>query len=341
MAAAATHSAAGSAPGAATSAAATGFQAKDLAPLGVGGVMSGKVVAPDEPGGVGLVTVEAFLVGSKTGTESSAATAPNGQYQIVGLFPGTYKVEFVAPGFDTVWYPGTGSEAAAKPVQITAQTTLSNINAEVTGKPASISGQVETGETPSPPVEVQLLMGGAPDGPAVPANAAGQYALKHVASPATYTVVFTAKGFTSSQQRVFVDAGQAVVANTVDLSAGVGEILGKGHGRKGPLGGVSVNASANGSTFMSATPTVGAVGRFSLPRLPTPATYLLTFSKPGFASRSVAVDLTAGQRITGLQVPLVGGTGTVSGLASGPGRCRSAVSRSQWEERPNRPPPSL
>ena len=150
-------------------------------------------------------------------------------------------------------------------------------------------------------------------------NAAGQYTVKQLSSPATYSLVFAAKGFLQSEQRVYVDAGQAVVANTVDLSAGLGEIEGTVTGGSGALGGVSVTASANGNTFMSATPTVGGVGQFSLPRLPTPATYLLTFSKRGFASRSVAVDLTAGKKITGLQVSLIGGTGTVSGTVVGSG----------------------
>ncbi len=302
----------------AASAAVAGFQPKDLAPLGVGGLITGQVVSPEEPGGVGLITVEAFLLGSKAGTASSAATAPDGQYQIVGLFPGSYKVAFTAPGFNTVWYPGTASEASAQPVEVAAQTTVSNINANITGKPATITGQVVTGETPSPPVEVMLMLGNAPKGPPVRTNAAGQYTMNQLSSPATYSLVFAAKGFLQSEQRVYVDAGQAVVANTVDLSAGLGEIEGTVTGGIGPLGGVSVTASANGNTFMSATPTVGGVGQFSLPRLPTPATYLLTFSKRGFASRSVAVDLTAGKKITGLQVSLIGGTGTVSGTVVGP-----------------------
>ncbi|HXW80920.1 MAG TPA: carboxypeptidase regulatory-like domain-containing protein, partial [Acidimicrobiales bacterium] len=318
--ASAAAAASGAAAASAANASAAGFQPKDLAPLGVGGVMTGTVVSPDEPGGVGLITVEAFLVGSKVGTLSSAATSPNGQYQIVGLFPGTYKVAFTAPGFNTIWYPGTASQASAKPVQIAAQTTVNNINAEITGKPAKVTGMVATGETPSPSVEVRLLLGNAPVGPSVAVNGAGDYTLSNLASPATYTLEFTAKGFLQADQRVFVDAGQEVVANTVNLSAGVGEIEGTVTGGNGPLGGVNVTASANGNTFMSATPTVGGVGRFSLPRLPTPATYLLTFSKRGFASRSVAVDLLAGKTIKGLQVSLVGGTGTVSGTVFGPGK---------------------
>ena len=131
----------------ALSAAVAGFQPKDLAPLGVGGVITGQVVSPEEPGGVGLITVEAFLLGSKAGTASSAATAPDGQYQIVGLFPGSYKVAFTAPGFNTVWYPGTPSEASATSGRGSGPDHgEQHKRLNITGKPATITGQVVTGK---------------------------------------------------------------------------------------------------------------------------------------------------------------------------------------------------
>ena len=304
----------------ASSASAAGFQPKDVAPLGVGGVIAGTVTSPYEPGGVGLITVQAFLQGVKTGEAISAATGPNGTYQIVGLFPGNYKVAFGAPGFTTVWYPGVSSEASAKPIQVAAQTTQSNINALVSGEPASIAGQVLTGETPSPTVRVQVLVNGVPVGSGGVTNAAGRYTLTNLPSPATFTLAFSARGFLQSDAQVNVEGGQAVVANTVDLSAGPGQIDGTVTGGKGPLGGVDIKATANGNTFTSATPTSGPVGRFALPRLPTPATYLLNFSKPGFGTRNVAVNLGPGQILTNLEVPLVGGTGSISGTVSGAGR---------------------
>jgi hypothetical protein len=303
----------------ASAASAAGFQPKDVAPLGVGGVIAGTVTSTDEPGGVGLITVEAFLQGVKSGGAISAATGPEGAYQIVGLFPGTYKVAFGAPGFTTVWYPGVSSAAAAQPVQVAAQTTAGNINAVISGDPATITGQVVTGETPSPTVKVQALVNGVPVGPAGVTNAQGRYTLSNLASPANYTLAFSAPGFLQSDAQVNVEGGQAVVANTVDLSAGLGEIDGMVTGGKGPLGGVNIRATADGNTFTSATPTAGPVGRFALPRLPTPATYLLHFSKAGFGTRNVAVNLGPGQFLTNLQVAMVGGTGTISGAVTGTG----------------------
>ncbi len=307
--------AAGSA--AAGSAAAAGFQPKDVAPLGVGGVIAGTVTSPDEPGGVGLITVDAYLQGEKAGEPISAATGPNGTFQIIGLFPGTYKVAFGGPGFTTVWYPQVSSEAAAQPVQVVAQTTVGKINAVIKGNPASVAGQIMTGETPSPPVKVQALVNGVPVGAPATTNSGGRYMLTNLPSPATFTVAVSARGFLQSDTQVNVEGGQAVAANTVQLSAGPGEIDGTVTGGKGPLGGVNIKATANGNTFTSATPTTGPVGRFALPRLPTPATYLLSFSKPGFGTRSVAVDLGPGQLLKNLQVAMVGGTGTISGTVTG------------------------
>ena len=302
---------------AAGSASAAGFQPKDVAPLGVGGIIAGTVTSPYEPGGVGLITVQAFLQGEKAGEPISAATGPNGTYQIIGLFPGTYKVAFVAPGFTPVWYPQASSPTAAMTVQVAAQTTVPKINAVIKGKPASISGDVMTGETPSPPVKVQALVNGVPVGAAVETNSAGHYTITNLPSPATFTLAASAKGFLQSDTQVNVEGGQAVTANAVQLAAGLGEIDGMVTGGKGPLGGVNIKATANGNVFTSATPTTGPVGRFALPRLPTPATYLLSFSKPGFGTRNVAVDLGPGQLLTNLQVAMVGGTGSISGTVTG------------------------
>jgi hypothetical protein len=307
---------------AATSATPAGFVPKDLAPLGIGGTITGQVISPYEPGGVGAVTVEAFLIGGKRGDVTSAGTASNGTYQIVGLFPGSYKIAFTDPGFATMWYPGTTSQSSATAVPVPAETTVTNINGDIAGKPGSITGQVLTGETPSPPVLVTPLVDNVPTGSAVTADSSGLYALKGLASPATYTLAFTAPGFEQSDLQVFVDGGQAVVANTVELQSGLGEIDGTVTDGSNPLGGVSVVASANGNTFTSATASAGSIGRFSLRMLPTPATYLLTFSDQGFGTQSVAVDLGPGQVINDLSVAMVGGTGTISGLVTGPGGAR-------------------
>ena len=308
---------AGAAGAAAARATPAGFQPKDIAPAGIGGTISGKVTSRFETDGVGRVTVEAFLVGAKYPIETSAATGPDGTFQIVGLFPGSYKVELTAPGYRSVWYPGTPSEASAMPVTVAAGATPAPLSLTIAGEPGNITGHVLTGETTSPPISVTALVNNVPVGAPVTTNSKGQYTLTGLATPATYTLSFLAHGFQQYEQQVFVDGNGSVVANTVQLSAGTGEIDGLVTSTGVPVPGVTVMATANGNTFTSATASSGAVGEFRLPLLPTPATYLLTFTAAGFGTQTVAVDLAPGENITRLRVGLVGGTGTISGLVKG------------------------
>jgi len=303
--------------GGSSTAAPSEAQPKDLAPLGVGGTISGTVTAPGEPGGAGQVTVQAFLLGA-SGPPVSAATQSDGTYQIAGLFPGSYKVAFSGPGFRTLWYPSATSAARASVVQVSAEATVSNIDAVITGLPGSIVGQVLTGEAPSPPVQVSVLAHGTPVGVTAETGPTGRYDLANLPAPASYTLRFKAPGFLQSDQRVSVGPGQHVVANLVQLQAGPGQLNGTVTDGTRPLGGVTVTASANGSTYLSASATTGPAGRFSFPRLPTPATYLLVFSKAGFGDQDVAVDLGPGQVVDNLKVALVGGSGTISGTVRGP-----------------------
>ena len=55
-----------------------------------------------------------------------------------------------------------------------------------------------------------------------------------------------------------------------------------------------------------------------LGQLPTPATYVITLSGPGFGQTTVVVDLGPGQSNNNLKVVLAKGTGAVSGVSSTP-----------------------
>jgi len=121
---------------------------------------------------------------------------------------------------------------------------------------------------------------------------------------------------------VHLDAGQGengqnpLIMNKIRLRAGVGTISGVVTDGTGPLGGVAVEVSSGDLTLTTATPTVGTVGQFSLPNLPTPGTYLLTFTKEGFGTRTVDVALGPGEDGLPIEVEMSGGTGTVSGTVT-------------------------
>lgn len=304
-----------------------GFAPKDFAPLAVAGSISGKVTSPGQPAGIGRVTVKAFELGPGGGPPVSAATQSDGTYLIAGLFPGHYKISFSAPGFRTAWYGGAVSEGAAKAVEVGAGSSLQGIDVAMTGLPGGITGHVVTGGAPLPPVEVSLAQTttGSPGrlnsrsgaGPRTATTKDGVFVFSHLASPATYALSFQAEGFLPLHMQVYVGGGQSVTANAVVLQARPGKISGEVTAGGKPLGGVAVTASEGGASFKAMTPTAGAVGRFTLTDLPTPASYVLSFTKAGFGTQRVALDLGPGQVLGKLQVTMVGGAGTVSGTVFG------------------------
>ena len=77
---------------------------------------------------------------------SSAATQADGTYTLAGLFPTSYYLQFSATGFKpsgTRTRPPGRREAGAAP----RRGSTTGINAVITGKPASISGSVDPGDT--------------------------------------------------------------------------------------------------------------------------------------------------------------------------------------------------
>ncbi len=66
------------------------------------------------------------------------------------------------------------------------------------------------------------------------------------------------------------------------------------------------------------TPTTGQVGHYVLDNLPTPGTYVITFSAQGHGAQTKIVDLKAGQSKGSVNVGLASGTGTVTGTLVDP-----------------------
>jgi hypothetical protein len=285
--------------------------------IGVGGTVSGTVEAKSTGAGIGRITVEAVRLSTHGPVlVSSAATASDGTYSIVGLLPGGYRLRFSSAGYTTVWYPDAGSEAAARPVEVTALGQTQGVDATIAGDTGSISGTVETGETPAPPVTVTVEPGeGSATRPiaTIVTDSTGHYRIPDLPTPDIYDLSFTASGYQVGTDNEELTGGQQEIANTVSLQAADGTLSGTVTDGSRPVGGVSITATANGQTYTSATPTTGTVGQFTLANLPTPATYLLTFTKTGYGTRTVAEDLGPGQSLASVQVSLSGGAGDLDG----------------------------
>jgi len=318
---AATKAGGGGADGAA-GAAPAGALAKDgPLPAGVGATLTGTVWGAADHQGVGRVTVVALRHGrdDELIEVSSAATQADGTYTMSGLFPGAYLLRVTADGYDEVWHPQAVSEVSAQPVDAVAREATTGADLTITGHPASLSGKVDTRDESGEPVPVTVTARPAWNGAdptqqwETTADADGAYAFADLPAPGTYALTFSAEGYqpTTTTERVL--GGQDRFALDVTLGAGTGSIAGTVTDGSDPLGGVQVTTTVAGKELVVGTPTVGSVGRFVVPNLPTPGTYVLTFGKEGFGSTSVAVDLGPGEVRGDLEVALSGGSGTVTG----------------------------
>lgn len=316
--------AAGAAPAAQTPA---GALPKDgLLPPGVGGTITGTVTGAASGEPVGQITVEA-LRRTREGlvVVSSAATQADGGYTLAGLFPGDYLLRFGADGYPPVWYPAAPDDAGATPVAAAPQRVAGGTDVVVTGEPASLSGAVDPGDAVDPvPATVTARPAWTADDAAPAEYTAttagdGSYTLAGLPAPGTYELTFEADGYRPATVVEHVGGGQQRFVSDVRLATGDGGIAGVVTGDGRPLGGVTVSTTVGDETVTAGTPTVGEVGRFVLPGLPTPGTYVLTFVLDGYTAQTAVVELAAGQTVTDLAVSLTGGAGAVTGTLLTPG----------------------
>ncbi|WGL52105.1 carboxypeptidase-like regulatory domain-containing protein [Nocardioides sp. BP30] len=317
----------------------------------VGGTISGTVTAKSNSAAVGRILVQAYRMGRKGPVlVSSAATQSDGSYTLAGLFPTTYWLKFSADGFTTTWVPsdpggsgtsnavasGTGTTstgtagtkvtltAGSAGIQVVAQGKVDGTNAVVRGAQAQISGDVDRGDAldaVTTTVTARMLDGGKATGKPITdtTDAAGGYTLSGLKAPGTYELSFTTPGYQVTTQTETVTGGEQRLEPTVLLSAHTGHLSGTvttGTSKTG-LGGVTVSTTVDGQDVSVITPTVGSVGTYTFDDLPTPGTYVLTFTAPGHGTATRIVDLGAGENGVA-NVALTAGTGSVSGTLLGP-----------------------
>ncbi|NED93734.1 hypothetical protein G1H11_00205 [Phytoactinopolyspora alkaliphila] len=295
-----------------------------LLPPGVGGTLTGTVTGADSGEHVGQVEVEALRRTPDGLAEvSSAATQADGRYTLAGLFPGEYLLRFGGPGHETVWYPSAPDDAAAEPVIAHGRRSTEGIDVVISGEPASISGTVDVGDVTEPvPATVTARPawaepGDAPDEFVTTTDESGSYTLDGLAAPGTYELTLEAEGYRPTTVVEHVRGGQQRFVSSVRLATGSGQISGRVSDGEGPLGGVTVSTAVDDTLVAAGTPTVGDVGTFVLPGLPTPGTYVVTFTLEDYASQSAVVELGAGENVTDLSISMAGGAGTIAGMVTG------------------------
>ncbi|WP_139983177.1 carboxypeptidase regulatory-like domain-containing protein [Nocardioides litoris] len=296
-----------------------------IVPPGVGGTVSGTVVASSNGAPVGRILVKAYRDG-KDGPVlvSSAATQADGTYTLAGLFPTDYRLEYAADGFTKVWYRFAKGRGAAERVSVAPGGTTDAATVTVAGKPASISGTVDEGSALADvPTTVTARALDVPSSVGVVAtdvtDASGSYTLADLPAPATYELSFSAEGYETKTLTTTVNGGEQRSQPSVVPSSDSGVIGGTVRDTLGnAVGGVTISTTVNGQAVSVITPTVGSVGAFTLGDLPTPGTYVLTFGAEGYGSTTEIVDLEAGESDTSVAVEMSKGTGSLSGRLLAP-----------------------
>ncbi len=292
-----------------------------ILPPGVGGVLSGRVVAASDASPVSRVVVTAWRrAGTTVVAVASAATQTDGTYSVAGLFPGRYLLTFCATGYlpDPCPPSTLGSGLATATAAPATTTTVKDV--VITGKPASLQGTVDFGDvltaaTAKVSVASLSAAGATTAVGTATTDAKGAYVVSGLPAPGHYQVTITAPGYLPSTYTVQIAGGQDRFAPAVLLSAGDSSISGVVTDQQthAPLGGVTVTTTEAGQTVTLGTPTIGSVGTYTLTGLRTPQTYVITFSKPGYAPYTTVQDLKAGQAAVTLPIALVGGTDIVQG----------------------------
>lgn len=288
--------------------------------------ISGRVVAASTGEGQAGITVEALRnQGGEFTPTASAATGDDGSFALSGLLPGTYKIRYSAEGFQSAWHGGT-DEASTEQFTVVPLTPIVLEPMVLTGLGGTITGQIAAppGGVVGPATVTITLIPDRDDQPPIvvpppPVDpVTGEFSAPGLQTPATYEVRIERDGFAPVVTRVDVRGGPPTLLDTTNLSAADGSISGRVvDGAGNGLGNVKVVVRSGSIERSILTPTVGAdAGRFTLDALPTPRTYVITFTLAGYSSETMAVEVGGGEpKELASPVTLIGGAGTVTGTA--------------------------
>jgi len=281
------------------------------------------------------VSVELFTAQDVTTPITNTATGDDGKWSMDNLPAGSYKFRVRGAGFTEIWYPNALTAADATEVTVQVGQQITDLDINLGGLPATVSGEVAgvdvAGAVLTVQVPVELLPSdpsvaaataaeappaGAPAGAVlttVPIGSDGRFDLSDVPSPAVYDLVLSKPGFATDTQRIDLSGGEVRGDIQLRLRTGDGLIGGTVTGPDGPLGGAVITATSGTSTLETVSLTEGQVGGFTLRGLVTPATYTVTVTSPGFTTQTTSVVLADGQKLTGVQLTLARSAGSLSG----------------------------
>jgi len=278
----------------------------DIAVVGETATITG-AISGGEPPPVTKIQARLLIDDSPSDVVVDATTAADGTFEIVGLpSPGRFRLSFNAQGFQPIQLTqevSAGENLAIPTVKLQADPgSITGLVVDQAGVP--LGGAAITATAGSDSVESTTPTTG---------EDVGVFVLGELRSPATYLVQISLEGYGTQTLTVKVGPGESVVLpNSIVMSRGTGVVRGAvTDGSGAPVGGVSITAS-NGA-IIGQTISVDAGGEYSLAGLPAPGNYVLTFSKEGYQTETIAVRLTASSGASTINVTLERSLSALSG----------------------------
>ena len=244
-------------------------------------------IVKDASTGLALSGVTITVTGDTTWT---AATGPDGSYQITGIMPGAVSISASKTGYYTV--SGTGTVAAGGTLIFSPS--LSTTPPTVTT--GDLKGSVVDNSTGQPIQGATVFVTAARSYTAT-TGIHGDFSLTGI-YPGTYTVTVSTVGYLSQTYTVSIIAGVMTDMGTVKLSAvpTIGTISGiiSDASTGATLEGVTITATIDTSTWQATT---GLDGAYEITNV-TPGTVFVSASKTGYDTVSGTGTVTAGDALT-------------------------------------------
>ncbi len=141
----------------------------------------------------------------------------------------------------------------------------------------------------------------------------GSWAFQGIRAPGDYLVTFSKPGYGTQRYIVTVGVDGKPVTLSASISPGGGAVSGTVFSPSGPLGNVNVMITDGTVTVQAKTPSVGAVGTWSVSGLTTPDTYLVMATATGYSTETALVNLTASGTTSGVNLTMKPGQGSITG----------------------------
>ncbi|MFA9272204.1 MAG: carboxypeptidase regulatory-like domain-containing protein, partial [Baekduiaceae bacterium] len=246
--------------------------------------ISGRVTSA---GGTPLQNACVAVQGTQSG---STTTSASGEYAILGLRPGTYKVKFTAcaaGNYVTEWWNDKPTDTTADAITLADGTNRTGIDARLTTG-ATVSGRI-TGTRGAPLQTACVSVQGSSGSGQSLTDASGDYTVTGLGA-GTYKAYFSACNAGNYAPEWWNDKASSATADTFTLTTAEtrtgldaqltpgATISGRVTNGSGPLQGVCVGAQSTTSTASGyGSATTNSDGEYTITRLPA-STYKVQFS---------------------------------------------------------------